>query len=419
MAITRLTVLSTRLDPYRRDTTDGHRDGQWFADQIAPLPPNKKIHLRGLFYRVVSAGNIRRPDGSLFINDHDCSKWLPDTAAKAARWLGHIPFERIIDNRNDPPLVISYVETPQPGSVGLSVGRMARIERSEEDLLPSVASARPVARQPYRIVQIGEKSSLAEVLEPIARLVKGELLLPSGEMSDTMIAEMAARAAADPARPWCSISAISTRADGRCRSHFAQAAGVAHAPSSGSMHYGSSGRADSRSGARAEPAVDTAQRDRKARQQMARGMGHEQTEIDALAALRPEELTRIALDALKPFFDFTLDERCERAATDSFIAAHRKLAAHPAMPALSETIRTAHQGVEAALEVLEDAQCAALSQLQEGDDGIKDVPVAVPEVTIDATPPAPLFTTADDFVTATRKLIADKALAPDEDGGAH
>ena len=44
-------------------------------------------------------------------------------------------------------------------------------------------------------------------------------------------------------------------------------------------------------------------------------MGHEQTEIDALAALRPEELTRIALDALKPFFDFTLDERCERAAT--------------------------------------------------------------------------------------------------------
>ena len=70
VSITRLTVLSTRLDPYRRDTTDGHRDGQWFADQIAPLPPNKKIHLRGLFYRIVSAGDIRRPDGSLFINDH-------------------------------------------------------------------------------------------------------------------------------------------------------------------------------------------------------------------------------------------------------------------------------------------------------------------------------------------------------------
>ena len=85
---------------------------------------DKKIHLRGLFYRIVSAGDIRRPDGSLFINDLDCWKWLQDTAAKAARWLGYVPFERIIDNRNDPPLVISYAETPQPAaSACQSAGR--------------------------------------------------------------------------------------------------------------------------------------------------------------------------------------------------------------------------------------------------------------------------------------------------------
>ena len=36
-------------------------------------------------------------------------------------------------------------------------------------------------------------------------------------------------------------------------------------------------------------------------------MGHEQTEIDALAALRPGELTCIALEALRPFYDFGLD----------------------------------------------------------------------------------------------------------------
>ena len=149
-------------------------------------------------------------------------------------------------------------------------------------------------------------------------------------------------------------------------------------------------------------------------------MGHEQTEIDALAALRPEELTRIALDALKPFFDFTLDERCERAATRTrFIAAPPEARGASRDARALETIRTAHQGVEAALEALEDAQSAALSRCRRATHGIKDVPVAVPEVTIDATPPAPLFMTDDDFVTATRKLIADKALAPDEDGGAH
>ena len=32
-------------------------------------------------------------------------------------------------------------------------------------------------------------------------------------------------------------------------------------------------------------------------------MRHEQTEIDALAALRPADLRRIAMEAIKPFFD--------------------------------------------------------------------------------------------------------------------
>ena len=94
---------------------------------VALLPADKKIHLRGLFYRIVTAGDIRRPDGSPFINDLDCWEWLQDTAAKAARWLGYVPFERIIDNRNDPPRLISYAETSQPGSVGLSAAAMASI----------------------------------------------------------------------------------------------------------------------------------------------------------------------------------------------------------------------------------------------------------------------------------------------------
>jgi hypothetical protein len=38
-------------------------------------------------------------------------------------------------------------------------------------------------------------------------------------------------------------------------------------------------------------------------------MQHEQTEIDALAALRPEVLRDIALEAIEPFYDPTLAER--------------------------------------------------------------------------------------------------------------
>ena len=52
-------------------------------------------------------------------------------------------------------------------------------------------------RQPYRIILIGEKTSLRDVLRPIAEMVGGELLLPTGEASDTMIAGIAARASID------------------------------------------------------------------------------------------------------------------------------------------------------------------------------------------------------------------------------
>jgi hypothetical protein len=42
-------------------------------------------------------------------------------------------------------------------------------------------------------------------------------------------------------------------------------------------------------------------------------MGVEQTEIDALAALRPDLLRQIARDAIAPFYDHTLDRRVTEA----------------------------------------------------------------------------------------------------------
>jgi hypothetical protein len=85
------------------------------------------------------------------------------------------------------------------------------------------------------------------------------------------------------------------------------------------------------------------------------------------------------------------------------------------MPEILEAIRAAYQDVEAAVEALGIAQYDAVARLQEGADRIGRVEIAVPEIKIDATPPAPLFTSEDDYMTATRKLIADKALAPDEE----
>ena len=105
IALRDLTVLAVQNDPYRVDTPAGHRDGQWFAEQLARLNRTTAIHLRGLHYAIVAAGNVLKPNGQPYINTDENWLWLQDKAADAARWLGYVPFDRIIDARNAPPVI--------------------------------------------------------------------------------------------------------------------------------------------------------------------------------------------------------------------------------------------------------------------------------------------------------------------------
>jgi hypothetical protein len=101
-----LTVLSSRLDPYRLDTPAGHRDGEWLAQQLDRLyGPTRRAHWRGLHYAIVADGRVRKPGGGIFTNDDDNWTWLSETAGKAARWLGYIHFDRIADHRNAAPII--------------------------------------------------------------------------------------------------------------------------------------------------------------------------------------------------------------------------------------------------------------------------------------------------------------------------
>jgi hypothetical protein len=97
-------VLSPQNDPYRLDTEEGHRLGQWFADQVARfLGADRRIHLRGFLYVLVAGGDVEKPDGATFANTDENWVWLQARAAKPARWLGYVPFERIVDERNAKP----------------------------------------------------------------------------------------------------------------------------------------------------------------------------------------------------------------------------------------------------------------------------------------------------------------------------
>ena len=150
-------------------------------------------------------------------------------------------------------------------------------------------------------------------------------------------------------------------------------------------------------------------------------MGHEQTEVDALQALRPDILRQIVTAALEPFYDHTLDERLEAAEEEWRRICRRTLRQHPAYVTWRARIAQAMQEVEAAMEPIRAAmgpveaaaEIAKVLQAQANDElrGIEFPPFELPMPMLNMEDsPEPLFSTSDDYVTATAKLKAYKSM---------
>jgi hypothetical protein len=193
-----LTVLSAPVDPYRIDTEAGHHDGQWLAEQLAKLyGPADRAHWHSLHYAIVAAGNIKKPNGETYLNTNDDWEWLIGNPAKAARWLGYVPFERIRDQRNAPPIIHRKARV-RPEAY-LSIGIDVDVP-DVDDLEPMPVARGFVPRQAYHFVIFGEKSSLEDVVKPIAEPYEADLYLPTGEISDTLVYQIA-KEADDDGRP--------------------------------------------------------------------------------------------------------------------------------------------------------------------------------------------------------------------------
>jgi hypothetical protein len=401
-----LTVLSPQNDPYRLDLPDSHRNGQWFAEVVVRLVPSGRVHLRGLHYRLVSAADVIRPDNSEpYINTDEAWDWLQNKAAKSGRWLGYVDFDRISDERNAAPEI--FLPEKHSGSLSYLVQGVP-IE------LPSLISATPRlycgafhAQQPYRICFIGEKTSLREVLLPLAQRVNGELCLPTGEATDTMIHGIAARAVED-GRPTVCLYFSDFDPSGHQMpvsvARKLQALRDLKFPTLNIQVIAACLTLEQveRLGLPSSPLKETERRADKWK----RTTGHEQVEIDSLAALQPDELRRIARDAVEPFFDFSLARRLNEASEEWHTEANEQLIDHPSYQECVEKITDALNNLEEAKADYDQVQQDSLVALR----GIELPHPDVPEPEIETQPPAPLFTTTDDFATASRRLIAHKAL---------
>jgi hypothetical protein len=313
-----LTALSPQNDPYRLDTPTFHTEGRWLAEQMVNLRlAERRIHLRGLHYALVSTSGLVKPNGDLYRNTERDWLWLQSSAAKAARWLGYVRFDQITDERNSPPII--KVKATEPVETFVYIGDGIEITVPDlEDMQPTVGISNFGARQPYHLVIYGEKTSLADVLTPLCERYDADLYLPSGEISDTLLYQMA-KVGADDGRPMVLLVLADFDPSGNQMAvsigRKLQAFRDLHFPS---LEFDLYAVALTEDQVREFdlPSTPLKETERRADRWRDAHGGLEQTEIDALATLKPHVLTKIMRDAIAPFYDATLPSRTREARDD-------------------------------------------------------------------------------------------------------
>ena len=395
-----LTVLDKANDPFRGDTPARHRDGEWLATTAAGLGlGDRTIHLRGLHYMLIGQP---KPDGRPYANTEKDWQWLAEDAAKAARFLGYIPFAQITDQRNAAPVIREF-RYPVP-SAYLSTELDIEIP---DDIEPTLYTDDFRGVQPCKLVLIGEKSSLEPVLAPVADAYRADLYLPTGEPSDTMLHQMARTGAAD-GRPMvvlyfsdCDPSGWQMPISvGRKLQAFREQLfpGIDFEVHRVALTPGQVREYDLPS----TPLKDTEKRADKWQQ----AMGVAQTEIDSIAALRPDLLDQIARDAIAPFYDGTLSRRVAAYRDEWLGRAREMIAASFDLDRLAEIRRDAEAQLEGMREQIRELNDALRIDVDPGD--LPEIVIPEAESGGVASNP-PLIDSRWDFAEQCRALIESKA----------
>jgi hypothetical protein len=406
--LARLTVMSVTTDPYRLDTPANHKIAQWLVQAWEASGARRPIHPRGLHYALVSMSPAPvMPSGDLYINSHDCWEWIA-TATRAARWLGYVPFDALEDERNAEPVIYTQEEPPEP-FVAVVTREAPRELPTIESIMPSVFAGNFAVRQPYRIVFVGEKQSLHDVLLPVVRRIDGEMVLATGELSSALLYGIVRRAA-DDGRPcrlfylsdfdptgWTMPTGVARKVQALVDRDFADLDVQVHRCALTFDQVKALGLP-------ATPLKETEKRSDRWRERW----GVEQTEIDALATLQPSVLRRIVEEAVAPYWDATLDRRVGEARAQAYESASRVLheRIEAAKPSLIEAEELLGQGADLIRQAFKASEPIVSTIRREVEDALPDVELPEPCVAGDVA--EPIFDSLDEFGVATRRLIEER-----------
>jgi hypothetical protein len=316
--IRQLYALSSQNDPFFAGSPGRQRAAGWFANLWHTLDTQDGVHLRRIHYQLVSQREpIFRWDGAPYQNSLECSKAL-GAASVAARYLGSVPVDAFRDHRNPEP--IDYIaEEESAGHLLISPDSpLVPWSPSPMPERPRLTVIRPDIAQRFHVEVWCEKTTVNDVLLPLAERYRLCLVTGAGELSVTRCHEFIGRATRRQ-RPVRILYVSDFDPAGRSMP-------VAVARKIEFFNLRDAGGAldiqlrpvvltEEQCRKSALPRTPIKESERRAARFEAR-FGDGATELDALEALHPGVLDQILSDEILRYFDPTLDARLFAVLTD-------------------------------------------------------------------------------------------------------
>jgi hypothetical protein len=168
---------------------------QWFAKLWRKLKLRPGMHTRGIHYIFVSQKKpVLTLDGKPYENTLDDYKRVKD-GCRDARYLGLVPASAIVDRRNDEPYIRLVEGVAVPAGHNVTWTRPVIIDNPQSmPPLPQLVYSRMEVPQRYHIEIWCEKTTMNDVLQPLADRYDCNVITGSGELSLTHCYQVVERA---------------------------------------------------------------------------------------------------------------------------------------------------------------------------------------------------------------------------------
>jgi hypothetical protein len=198
-----LLAQSPQTDPFYSGRASLRRDGSWFADLWHRIGFGR-AHLRRVHYALLSQQEpVQTPDGSAYENTAACERLL-DSGSRAARHLRLVPGNMFDDHRNAEPIIfIANDSNRTTGAAwvddGQTTAELDELTMAVPDFppfpdLPSFLLSAPRAAATHHVEVWAEKTTVNDVLEPLAQRLGINLMTGAGQSSITRCLQVIERA---------------------------------------------------------------------------------------------------------------------------------------------------------------------------------------------------------------------------------